>query len=119
SFLSEGEKVIKLISEELLNIAKKTRKKDIPRALSIDPSHIIKMYAEQIENLSKDRTGCTKRVEKCLTPIFAVLSDQNTSIPINVAFWVQEKVIGKKKYKSKYDIVKDLILKLIEMKVEF
>lgn len=118
-FLSESTNCSKEIEKNLLTLAKNTRIKSIPRTLIVDPSTIIKTYAKKMENLCYDRSGCTKKTERCLVPVYLTVADSNITIPIKIDFWVQEKVIGKDKYKSKIAISKALILSAINQGIEF
>jgi hypothetical protein len=118
-FLSKSKEMIEEIQEELFKLAKKTRIKGKKRGLVIDPTHIVKAYARHIEKLGYDRAGCSKRVEKCISPIYAGLSDDNMFLPISLNFWTQEKITGKKRYKSKYKLAQELVLFLINKGVEF
>lgn len=119
AYLSKSEDNLKEIEKHLFEFAKSTRDKKIKRTLVIDPTAIIKRYAKQIENLCYDKTGCTKNIEKGLVPVCASVVDENIKIALNLDFWVQEKITGKKKYKSKAKIAQELILYLISHGVEF
>lgn len=119
SFLMNGEIYLPVIEKKLVSIAEETRNIADLRALIADPSTVIKMYAENMEGLCRDRSGCTKRVERCLVPIFAAVSDKNTTIPLFTEFWIQKKVIGEENYKSKVEITQELIVKAIDKKVYF
>ena len=118
-FLKNAEENTKIIEKYLFEFAKATRDKNIKRTLVIDPTTIIKRYAEKIDNLCYDRSGCTKHIEKGLVPIYASVVDKNVKIPLSIRFWTQEKVIGEKKYKSKIKITCELISYLITNKVDF
>jgi SRSO17 transposase len=89
------------------------------RALVIDPTALIKRYAQLTEKLCYDKVGSTKHVERCLVPLYASVVDKNIKIPIALDFWVQEKIVGKKKYKSKREIARDLILSLKNLGLKF
>lgn len=110
-------------SNEIENIlfayANETRIKGIKRTLVLDPTAIIKRYASSIENLCHDRDGCTRHVERCLVPIYASIVDENVKIPLCLDFWVQQKVTGKKRYKSKVKITQALIAYLKRKGLEF
>jgi hypothetical protein len=110
-------------SDEIENIlfyyAKETRVEGVNRALVLDPTAIIKRYASSIENLCHDRDGCTRHVEHVLVPIYASVVDANVKIPLRLDFWVQEKVTGKKRYKSKVKIAQDLIISLKNRGLKF
>ena len=88
------------IENILIDYVSATRVQGIKRTLVIDPTALIKSYSNSMENVCYDRDGCTKHKERCLVPVYAAIVDANVKIPINLAFWVQEKVIGSKKYKS-------------------
>jgi len=89
------------------------------RALVLDPTAIIKRYARSIENLCYDKDGCTKHVEHVLVPVYASVVDENVKIPLCLDFWIQEKVTGKKRYKSKAKITRNLISSLIKNGLKF
>lgn len=117
AFLSNGEANAQIMEKEVLLLAQRTRTPGKLRALIVDPSTIVKSYAKRIENLCHDRSGCTRRVERCLVPVYAAVADENGTIPLFVDFWVQEKIIGKKFYKSKIEITQEIILKCIDKNV--
>jgi hypothetical protein len=119
AFLSKGKTFVKEIEECLISLAKETRKQDALRALTIDPTTIIKRYAEKMEKVSYDRSGCTKHVERCLVPVYAAVTDDNVTIPLNLEFWVQKKITGKRKYKSKVQISQELISRAIDKGIDF
>lgn len=119
AFLSNASSYSKEIEKYLLEFAKTTRNKNVKRTLVIDPTAIIKRYAQLMEKLCHDKAGCTKNIEKGLVPVCASIIDKNIKIPLNIDFWVQKKITGKKKYKSKVKIAQDLILYLISQGVEF
>lgn len=110
SFLSNAKINMQEIEKELLLLASETKKESVLRALVIDPTAIIKSHSKKIEKVCYDRTGCSKRVERCIVPVYAALTDKNITIPFGLEFWVQEKNTGKKKYKSKIQITQELIL---------
>lgn len=112
-FLSNSKEYSKNIEEFLLQLSQKTHVDGVKRTLVIDPSTIVKTYAKKIDNLCYDRSGCTKNIERCLVPIYAAVADKNITIPLTVEFWVQEKITGKKRYKSKIKITQKLILQLV------
>jgi hypothetical protein len=107
------------IENMLFSYAKETRSKGVKRTLVLDPTAIIKRYASSIENLCHDRDGCTRHVERVLVPIYASVVDENIKIPLCLDFWVQQKVTGKKRYKSKVKITQDLIEYLKHKGLEF
>jgi len=107
------------IENILLDYAKETRIKSVKRTLVIDPTAIIKRYARLIENLCYDKDGCTKHVERVLVPVYASIVDENVKIPLCLDFWIQEKIIGKKRYKSKVEIAQALITHLKDKGLEF
>jgi len=107
------------IEKKLVLLINETRVKSIRRALVIDPTAIIKHYAQKIEKICHDRTGCTKKVEKVLVPVYAAIIDENVTIPLTLDFWVQEKIIGKKKYKSKMEIAQALMISAKKMGIDF
>jgi len=118
-FLNNAKENAKSIERILFDIAKETRIKGVMRTLIVDPSTIIKQYSQKIENVCYDRSGCTKHVERCLVPAYIIVADKNITIPLSLDFWVQEKVIGKNKYRSKVEIAKQLILHAIKQGIEF
>lgn len=118
-FLKESKTNVQEIGKILLCIADETYKEGIPRAFVVDPTTIIKNHAQKIEKISHDRAGSTGRVEKGLMPVYAVVTDENVTIPISLDFWVQKKIIGEKKYKSKTKITQELITQAINHKVKF
>lgn len=119
SFLENSADNSEIIETSLVKLAKETRIKEIERVLIIDPTAILKPYAKKIEDLCYDISGCTKRVEKCLIPAYVTISDKNITIPLCIDFWVQEKIIGKERYRSKVEITKQLIVRIIQMGVDF
>lgn len=118
-FLSEAKIYAKTIEKELVLLINETRVKGVLRALVIDPTSIIKHYAEKMEKICHDRTGCTKKVEKVLVPVYAAVIDKNVTIPLKLDFWVQEKIIGTKKYRSKIEIAQALIVAAKEIGFDF
>jgi hypothetical protein len=119
AFLSQAKDYTQEIEDYLFSLAKKTRIEGVTRTLIIDPSTIIKNYAQKIENVSYDRSGCTKHVERCLVPIHATVADKNITLPLKLNFWVQEKIIGKRRYKSKIELTIELIEYLIDKGIQF
>src|SRR5579863_8086596 len=109
SFLADAQSHTQEIENELLLLAKETKKSTALRALIGDPTTLIKSYSEKIEKVCYDRSGCTKHVERCLVPVYVAVADQNITIPLNLDFWVQEKFTGSKRYKSKAKITRELI----------
>ena len=59
-----------------------------------------------MEKICYDRTGCTKKVEKVLVPVYAAVIDKNITIPLTLEFWVQEKIVGKKNISPKLRLPK-------------
>ena len=59
AFLNDSKINIQEIGKALLRIADTTYKKGTPRALVVDPTTIIKNYAQKIEKLGHDRAGST------------------------------------------------------------
>jgi hypothetical protein len=119
AFLTQAQMYSKEIQNYLFECANKTRIEGVLRALVIDPTALIKRYAQLMEKLCHDKAGSTKNVERCLVPLYASVVDKNIKIPISLDFWVQEKIIGKKKYKSKREIARDLISSLKNMGLKF
>jgi hypothetical protein len=107
------------IEKELVLLTNETRIQGVLRAFVIDPTAIIKHYAEKMEKICHDRAGCTKKVEKVLVPVYAAVIDKNVTIPLKLDFWVQEKIVGTKKYKSKIEIAQALIVAAKEMGFDF
>ena len=118
-FLDESAANSQEIAKQLLVLAQETRHKNTLRALVVDPTAIIKHYAQKMEKLCHDRAGCTKKVEKVLVPVYASVTDKNVSIPLDLEFWLQEKITGKKKYRSKVKITQDLIVALKKSGLDF
>jgi hypothetical protein len=75
TFLSEAQLHTQAIEDELLLLAKKTKKNTVLRALIGDPTTLIKAYSEKIEKVCYDRSGCTKHVERCLVPVYVAIAD--------------------------------------------
>jgi hypothetical protein len=119
AFLIEAKTHRQEIEEQLLSLAKETRKKSALRALITDPTTIIKSYAQKMQKICYDRSGCTKNIERCLVPIYIAVADQNITIPLNLDFWVQEKITGSKQYKSKAEITCELVEHVIIKGIEF
>jgi hypothetical protein len=119
AFLAEAKIHTKKIEEQLFLLAKETREEDILRALIVDPTTLIKLYAEKIQKLCYDRSGCTKHTERCLVPIYIAVADKNITIPLNLEFWVQEKITSKRRYKSKAKITQELIVDAINKDISF
>lgn len=86
AFLFDAKTHIQEIEEQLLQLAKTTRNESVQRALIVDPTALIKIYAEKIQKLCYDRSGCTKHTERCLVPIYIALADKNITIPLNLEF---------------------------------
>jgi hypothetical protein len=82
AFLSDAAINSNEIKKTLFDFANKTRDKNSPRTLVIDPTAIRKRYAKNIENLCYDRDGCTKHKEHCLVPVYAAVVDKNIKIPL-------------------------------------
>ena len=110
AYLANAEANSAEIEKMLLVHANETRVDGVKRTLVIDPTAIIKRYAKAIENLCYDKDGCTKHVERVLVPVYASIVDENIKIPLRLDFWVQQKIIGKKLYKSKITIAQALII---------
>jgi hypothetical protein len=119
AFLAAGKDNSQEIEDQLIEFAKSTRDKNIKRTLIVDPTAMIKRYAEIMESLCYDKDGCTKNVEKVIVPVCASVADQNVKITLNVDFWVQRKARGRRKYRSKVEIAQELILHLISKGIEF
>jgi hypothetical protein len=119
SFLSGHKIHSEQIKKELVEMAKKTKKKGVLRTLVVDPTSILKPYSKKIDKVCYDRSGCTGRTERCMVPVYLTIVDENVTIPLNLDFWMQEKIVGKKKYKSKVQIAQELILYAIENGIEF
>lgn len=118
-FLGQAPIVIPSIEEILKQLVAKPLSGMEKRAFAIDPTHIIKPYANRIEKLCYDRTGTTKRTEQCLVPIYAMVIDKFTTIPLTLKFWMQEKLTGKKRYRSKAQLTKELIVETRKNGVQF
>lgn len=119
AFLSEAKTFVKEIEENLIAFAKETHKQGVLRALIIDPTTIIKSYAEKMEKVCYDRSGSTKHVERCLVPVYVALADKNVTVPLKLDFWVQEKITGKRRYKSKAKITQELITYIADKGISF
>jgi hypothetical protein len=109
SFLANAQKNSRRIKKMLIDIAKETRVLGVMRSLVIDPTALIKSHAYAMENVCYDMAGSTKHVERCLVPVYASVVDKNVKIPLFTRSWVQKKIIGEDKYKSKVEIACDLI----------
>jgi hypothetical protein len=107
------------IEKQLLEFAKLTRNKNFKRTLVIDPTALIKRYAELIEKLCYDKDGCTKNIEKVIVPVCISIVDKQIKIPLNVDFWVQQKARGKRRYRSKVEIAQELISYLTKKGLEY
>jgi hypothetical protein len=119
-FLAEADVCIRYIREDLIRICKKnSEEKNGRKALAVDPTHIIKPYANRIGKLCYDRTGTTKRTEKCLVPIFDAVIDQSMTIPLSLKFWMQEKLIIRGRYKSKALLTRELIAEALKDGIKF
>ena len=119
SFLSGHKKHSEEIRKELIDMAKRTRQPGVVRTLVVDPTSIIKPYSKKIENVCYDRSGCTGRTERCLVPVYLTIVDENVTIPLNLDFWVQKKIVGKNNYVSKVQIAQELIIYAINNGIEF
>ena len=118
-FLNNSKQNNESIEQILFDVAKETRDKGNLRALVLDPTAILKPYSKKIESACYEKAGSTKRVERCLVPVYMVVVDKRITIPLSCEFWVQEKITGKRKYKSKIEITKELILLAIKKGIEF
>lgn len=107
------------IGKLLLAYAKKTRIKGVKRALVIDATLLLKRFAQAMEKLCYDRDGCTRHVEHGLVPLYASVVDENVTIPLDLEFWVQKKIVGEKRYQSKTQIALALIGYLKKSGLEF
>jgi hypothetical protein len=109
AFLSNAKDNSAEIEKHLIEFAKSTRDKKVKRTIIVDPTALIKRYAEFMERLCYDIDGCTKNIEKVIVPVCASVVDKNIKIPLNVDFWMQRKARGKRKYRSKVEIAQELI----------
>lgn len=113
----------KNIVPEIENLLKEFCAKALPgtekRALAADPTHIIKPYAQYIGKLCYDRAGTTKRPERCLVPIYAMIIDKFATIPLGLRFWMQKKLTGNRWYKSKAKLIIELITQTRKSGVQF
>jgi transcriptional accessory protein Tex/SPT6 len=111
TFLYTSKKRIREIKEELLNRAKEVSSNcHSLRVLAIDPTSIIKRQSRRIEKVCYDLAGCTKRVEKCMVPIYsAIVISNDLIIPLDLEFWVQKKRMHGSRYKSKEILAQRLI----------
>lgn len=119
AFLEKGTNNSKEIEKHLIEFAKSTRNKKIKRTLVVDPTALIKRYAEYMQMLCYDKDGCTKNIEKVLVPVCVSVVDENVKIPLNVDFWVQQKARGKSRYRSKVEIAQELIEYVKSKGIEF
>jgi hypothetical protein len=119
AFLAAGKDNSKEIEKHLIEFAKTTRDKNAKRTVVVDPTSLLKRYAQLMEKLCYDKDGCTKNIEKMIVPVCVSVVDKNIKIPLNVDFWVQRKARGKKKYRSKVEIAQDLISYLVSFGIEF
>ncbi len=119
AFFAQAKDNAKEIEEKLLFYANKTRVDGVLRALTVDPTTIIKQYAQAMENLCHDMAGCTKHIERCLVPVYISVIDKNVKIPLNLVFWTQKKIIGERRYKSKVKITQNLIMSYKNRDLQF
>lgn len=119
SFLECSSFIIDEIKETLIELGAPRSKEKLQRAYPCDPTHILKPYAKCIENLCYDRAGTTKRSERCLVPIYAAVVDKFATIPQAMKFWMQEKITGKRHYKSKVLLTIELIFEAIKNEIQF
>jgi len=119
AFLANAQQHSEEIENQLFELAKKTRKKGVTRVLVIDPTTIIKLYAQAMEKLCHDRAGSTRHIERCLVPVYCLLVDKNITIPLKLYFWVQQKIIGTRRYESKVEITKKLIKSAMDKGIDF
>jgi hypothetical protein len=119
AFLAAGKDNSKEIEKHLIELAKATRDKNVKRTIVVDPTSLLKRYAQLMEKLCYDKDGCTKHVEKVIVPVCVSVVDRNVKIPLNVDFWVQRKARGKRKYRSKVEIAQELISYLFSQGIEF
>lgn len=118
-FLESADSAINIMQESLVGLSKSYSIEKPLRAFPCDPTHILKPYAKYIENLCYDRAGTTKRTERCLVPIYAAVVDRFATIPLAMKFWMQEKLTGKRHYKSKVKLTIELIREAIKNHVKF
>jgi len=118
-YLSKATANSKEIEAILLDYANKSWIKGVKRTVVIDPTSIIKRYAYKIEKLCYDKAGCTKHVEHTTVPVYASVVDKNIKIPLSLDFWIQKKIVGKKRYKSKIKIAQELIKYLKDKGLKF
>ena len=119
AFLASGKDNTEKIEKHLIEFAKATRDKNVKRTIVVDPTSLLKRYAQLMENLCYDKDGCTKHVEKVIVTVCVSVVDKNVKIPLNVDFWVQKKARKRKKYRSKVEIAQELISYLVSKGVEF
>jgi hypothetical protein len=119
SFLECFSFTIDDIKKTLIELGKYHAAEKSLKAYPCDPTHILKPYAKCIENLCYDRAGTTKRTERCLVPIYAAVVDKFATIPQAMKFWMQEKLTGRRHYKSKVKLTIELITEAIRNKVQF
>ncbi|KKQ32642.1 MAG: hypothetical protein US49_C0006G0093 [candidate division TM6 bacterium GW2011_GWF2_37_49] len=91
AFLSAGADNSKEIEKHLIEFAKSTRDKKIKRTIVVDPTSLLKRYAQLMEKLCYDKDGCTKHVEKVIVPVCVSVVDKNVKIPLNVDFGCRKK----------------------------
>ena len=101
AFLSKAKDNSAEIEKHLIEFAKLTRDKKVKRTAVIDPTDLLKRYAQLMEMLCYDKDGCTKHVEKVIVPVCVSLVDKNVKIALTVDFWVQRKARGKKNIDQK------------------
>ena len=84
----------------------------------IDYTMLQKSFAEQIEGLTYDRDGVTRRVQKGFSAGFCFWSDGEITIPLNFELWFRKKD-AEDLYKKKSDQAMELILWAKEVGLPF
>ena len=100
----------KQIESLLIKMVKKYWKKELPSVLIIDPTHIKKWFAKDIENLAYDYDGVIGRSKQCLVPVIATWTNGKITIPLSLTFWINRTFT--QDYKEKRVLAQELILKL-------
>lgn len=100
----------KQIESSLIKMVNKHSKKDMPNVLIIDPTHIRKWFAKNMENLAYDYDGIVGKSTQCLVPVVAAWTNTKITIPLDFQFWINKRFT--EKYKKKRKLAEDLILKL-------
>ncbi len=106
----EAEKLIEETKSSLIKLIHQTANHE-KGTLVIDFTLIKKVYAHQIDRVTYDYDGNTKRSCKGLSTGFAVWTNEKVTIPCDFLFWQRKKDFGEL-YKKKSELVKELVIAL-------